>query len=65
MELTDVIQIISLSGALFFFLGWTTRPLIRKWVRTLQTTFLKPRYLKAEGALSTGNHAAQKKKKND
>lgn len=65
MELTDVIQIISLSGAFFFFLGWTCKPLVRKWVRTLQNLFLRPKYLKAAGVLSNANHLAQTKKKND
>ncbi len=63
MELTDMVQIISLSGVLFFFLGWTSKPLVRKWVRTLQKLFLKPRYLKAAGVLSNANHFAQTKKK--
>ncbi len=63
MELTDVIQIISLSGVLFFFLGWTSKSLVRKWFRTLQKIFLKPRYLKAAGFLTNTNHVAQTKKK--
>ncbi|WP_045096949.1 cellulose biosynthesis protein BcsF [Legionella fallonii] len=63
MELTDVIQIISISGVFFFVLGWTSKSRVRKGLRALQSFFLKPRYLKTAGFLSNTNHSAQTKKK--
>jgi cellulose biosynthesis operon protein BcsF/YhjT len=63
MELTDIVQMISLSAVLFFLLGWFIKSRVQQWFTSLQNYVLKPRYLKPAGFLSNHNHSEQAKKK--
>lgn len=63
MELTDIVQITSLSALFFFLLGYTVRPRLQRGLKALQNYFLKPRYLKSAGFLSGDNYSSKAKKK--
>lgn len=64
MDLTDIIQLVFLSGLIFFVVGYLSRPWLQARLQTLHNAVSSPHYLKSEGVLSfDDNYSAGKKKK--
>lgn len=52
MNLNDILQVVFISGLLFFILGYKTQSLIARLKPNIRRFFLSPKYLKPEGYLN-------------
>lgn len=51
MNINDILQVVILTGILFFILGYKARSLLLKQNYSIRRFFLSPKYLKPEGYL--------------
>lgn len=62
MNISDILQLIAISGSLFFLLGYFTRAKKSNWYPKIQRVLFKPRYLQSTGFLIHGHLKKDKKK---
>lgn len=63
MDLSDIVEVVILSGIIFFVLGYKAKSYFLARKKRMPNKLLAPNYLKPEGYLIGGDPMTQTKKK--